>query len=552
VSLTDRLREAMRRGDGRVDADALVRRIEALDRFSKVAGPHVPANDLTPATELVARAGGRLALSRDHTVVALAGATGSGKSSLFNRLSGLDLSAVGVRRPTTGAAHACVWSEEGAAPLLDWLGVPKDRRFSRHDAPGPTTQEGLHGLVLLDLPDFDSIHESHRNEVDRLLRLVDLIVWVTDPQKYADQVIHDQYLRTFHRHHESTVVVLNQADRLSDGDVRRCLADLRSLLDRDGLGGVPTYAVSATTTHPGVEPLVMSLRTAVSERMAALQRLAADVLVATDRLTRLIGPDVGSDAINRETTQRLNAALAVSAGVPAVTDATARSYRFRARATMGWPITKWLRRARVDPLRRLRVGVANRGGEPSSLPAASPTQRSTATLATRALADRAAKGLPPPWPAAVMAAARAHDLDLPDALDRAVVTTDLGTERKPVWWRFVGALQWLVTVVGLAGAVWLLARVLLIAIGFPAFDIVKVGRVPLATVLLVGGALAGFLISLLVKPLVAAGAKRARSRAANRMNIAVAEIGREMVINAVSQVLADYTEAKAALADAQR
>ena len=73
--------------------------------------------------------------------------------------------------------------------------------------------------MLLDLPDFDSIQAGHRLEVDRLLRLVDLVIWVTDPQKYADQVIHEQYLRTFHRHVDSTVVVLNQADRLSDADV---------------------------------------------------------------------------------------------------------------------------------------------------------------------------------------------------------------------------------------------------------------------------------------------------------------------------------------------
>jgi hypothetical protein len=86
----------------------------------------------------------------------------------------------------------------------------------------------------------------------------------------------------------------------------------------------------------------------------------------------------------------------------------------------------------------------------------------------------------------------------------------------------------------------------------PAFDIVKIGSLPLATVLLLGGVVAGFLISLLVKPLVATGAKRAQRRAANRMNVAVAEIGRDMVINPVSQVLADYTEAKAALSDVQR
>ena len=112
MSLTDRVRGRRRRGEPKVDADALLRRITALDRFARASSAHVPQNDLRPATDLVTRAGRRLALSRDHTVVALAGATGSGKSSLFNRLSEMDLSKVGVRRPTTGLAHACVWSPE--------------------------------------------------------------------------------------------------------------------------------------------------------------------------------------------------------------------------------------------------------------------------------------------------------------------------------------------------------------------------------------------------------------------------------------------------------
>ena len=57
-----------------------------------------------------------------------------------------------------------------------------------------TTRPALRGLVLLDLPDFDSVEARHRLEVDRLLRLVDLVVWVLDPQKYADRVVHQQYL----------------------------------------------------------------------------------------------------------------------------------------------------------------------------------------------------------------------------------------------------------------------------------------------------------------------------------------------------------------------
>ena len=69
------------------------------------------------------------------------------------------------------------------------------------------------------------------------------------------------------------------------------------------------------------------------------------------------------------------------------------------------------------------------------------------------------------------AAARSRSADLGDALDRAVVRTDLGVDRKPFWWRVVNALQWLVTVAALAGAVWLLARVGLIASDLPTYDV---------------------------------------------------------------------------------
>ena len=59
------------------------------------------------------------------TVVALAGATGSGKSSTFNALTGTDLATVGVRRPTTSTALACSFGEDAAEELLDWLAIPR-------------------------------------------------------------------------------------------------------------------------------------------------------------------------------------------------------------------------------------------------------------------------------------------------------------------------------------------------------------------------------------------------------------------------------------------
>ena len=55
--------------------------------------------------------------------------------------------------------------------------------------------DGLQGLVLLDLPDFDSVETAHRLEVDRIVELADALLWVVEPQKYADAALHDRYLR---------------------------------------------------------------------------------------------------------------------------------------------------------------------------------------------------------------------------------------------------------------------------------------------------------------------------------------------------------------------
>ena len=106
-------------------------RIEALEVRDPRRAGRLDDGLVTEAEEVVDRAAGRLRLSADHTVVAIAGATGSGKSSTFNALTGLELSAVGVRRPTTSWATACVWGSEGAAELLEWLGIPPRHQTTR-------------------------------------------------------------------------------------------------------------------------------------------------------------------------------------------------------------------------------------------------------------------------------------------------------------------------------------------------------------------------------------------------------------------------------------
>ncbi|MCW2639569.1 MAG: putative transporter, partial [Dactylosporangium sp.] len=156
-------------------------------------------------------------------------------------------------------------------------------------------------------------------------------------------------------------------------------------------------------------------------------------------------------------------------------------------------------------------------------------------------------GLPDPWPAALLAAARSRAGDLPDALDTAVARTDLGMVHRPLWWRLVGALQWLAALAALAGLLWLAVRYTFFALALPELPGPHVGRVPLATVLLLGGLLAGLLMSIVVRPLIRFGARRAGARVRTRLHTAVREVGREMVVAPVREVLHAYAEARTAL-----
>ncbi|MFC7546317.1 GTPase [Plantactinospora sp. GCM10030261] len=559
TNIAGRVRGVLR-GDRRIDPDELLARVEAVRRFLTAVEGHLPDDRLGAAYTLVERAGARLALSRDHTVVALAGATGSGKSSLFNAVARIDLSPVGVRRPTTGVTHACVWGPpEGAIKLLDWIGVLPRHRFVRESALDGEDEAAMRGLVLLDLPDFDSVERSHRREVDRLLGLVDLVIWVVDPQKYADRVVHDTYLREFHRHKDVTVVVLNQIDRLPPADVPRVAADLRRLLDGDGLHGVPVLSTAAVVDESLTE-LRATLERTVAERQAALRRLAGDVETVTASLTDLMGPAPAADDLARTSLPRLTDALAGQAGVPAVVAATEQAYRHRAATTTGWPLVRGWRRLRPDPLRRLHLpgpaDPADEGAESlvaaTSVPDPTAAQRSAVGLAVREVADRAGGALPPPWPAAVATAARSRLTDLPDALDRAVVNTELGVRRKPLWWRLVGGLQWLVTLAAAAGLGWLVVGYAVRALGLPRLDYPLVGELPLPTLLLLGGLLAGLLLAVLVKPMIKWGARRARRRADRRLRAAISDVAREYVLGPVRAVVGSYEEARAALAEARR
>ena len=226
-------------------------------------------------------------MSGSHTVVALAGGTGSGKSSLFNALAGAAFSPAGVMRPTTKHSHACVWGMDGAAPLLDWLGVQRRHRYARASAlsEGETS---LTGLLLLDLPDHDSVVTGSAALVDRLVKMADMLVWVLDPLKYADASVHRRYLVPLAGHAAVTTVVLNQADTLPPDQVADCAADLRRLLDAEGLLETPVLVTSAAT-GTGLQELRRTLAASVAERRAVSDRIAFDIDALLERFAVYAG-----------------------------------------------------------------------------------------------------------------------------------------------------------------------------------------------------------------------------------------------------------------------
>lgn len=507
----------------------LDRRVAALEEAAEVADGRLDADIVHRARSVVDKAGARAGLGLETTVVALAGPTGVGKSRLFNALTGSELAAVGRRRPMTSVGQAGVWGD-GADPLLDWLEIQRRHRVEDGD---------LDGLVLLDLPDFDSVETSHRLEVDRVVALADLVLWVVDPQKYADAALHDRYLRPLASHEAAMAVVLNQADLLPPADVARWRKDLERLLGEDGLRGIRLVTVSAQTGE-GLADLRKLLQERVASREAAVARLAADLDAVGEALASTCVD--GAAGIARDDRRRLLAALEDAAGVSTVVRAVAVAHRRRGALATGWPFVRWVRRFRPDPLRRLRLPETPQPATRTSLPPPTDVQQAQVATAARRLADRAAGDLPPPWPRLVRDAALAAEDRVADRLDRAVGSADLHVSR-PRWWAVAGFLQRVAAAAAAAGALWLLV---LFVLGYLRVDEVvplpEIWGIPIPTWLVLGGTAAGIVLALLARLVNRAGAGRRARGASRSLRAEVETVAQELVVSPVEHELSAHTQ----------
>ncbi len=538
----------------------LAERTAALGRAADLLEGIASDESLGRAREVVERVGGRSALSAEHTVVGFFGATGSGKSSLVNAVVGRDVTRAAVRRPTTSKPVAAIVGEVGSEGLLDWLEVPERHVLDGTGAPleqaviaaaspkrgilrRQAAPEGpLPGMILLDLPDMDSVEFANREVVERMTGLVDVIVWVTDPQKYADDVLHRQFVTPFAAHDATTVVVLNQLDRIREADRAGVLASLERLVRLDGLDSAPVLAVSAETKE-GVDVLRDRLAAIVAGREASVQRLRADVTAAAVavRDSAPVGdlpPEVRAGDVKRLTEE-----LSAAARVDAVADAVGKSYRHRAAGQVGWPPLRWIRSLRPDPLRRLGIGQDDQDSTltHTSMPAPDAATAARASGGVRQFADATSAGAGDVWRGAVRRAARVHEEELPDALDQAIAGADLRARKRAWWWRILDVLQWLALLTAIVGLGWLTLYAVAGYFQLPLPEMMMVDGVgfplPLPTALIILGLGVGLLLTLAGGTIAALASMAERRRARSLLRERVREVGQKLVVEPVEDVL---------------
>ena len=449
--------------------------------------------DATAAGSVRDTARTRLGFPSDAYVLAMAGGTGVGKSTILNALAGEEVSPASARRPTT--AEPVAWVPAGKrkelAGLLSWLGVTQVRE---HRA------ESLGELAVLDLPDFDSIAPEHRERVDALLPRVDAVAWVVDPEKYKDEIMHGGYLRAFAPRLRHQLVVLNRSDLLSAEDARRVSDDMRTQLGRDGLVDVGVVITRARDGTAGVAEFRRWLDSGVEAKRVVASRVAAEAHEAVRDLAARAGVADGNVTPLIDPARRERALDAVARGVLALVDirglerqavaATRLAARPRGAGPFGLLTSAIYRlsgRARVsaDPsgyLRRWQL----RG---SLAPAVEPLRELIAvTLPTVPGSVRGAL--------ATLSTPAVFEQRLAETIDRSLVS-ESAAFRVPTnaIWSVIGLAQYAVTAVLLFCALWFAALFLIHDAPVGSVDVLYLGRMPTPVVLLAGTLLIGFLLA---------------------------------------------------------
>ena len=599
-------RNAERGATPAVATSPFARSVASLKDAISYGEGRVPETVLLDAAETLERLSQRRELSTEHTVIGFFGATGSGKSTLFNAIAGQNIALSAPTRPTTSTVQAAIWEAEGSEELLDWLGIDKrvypqtqalaaegeateGNGAGKHNkaggvaAPNAVTEPapGLFnrirravggrgemrtrtgGLILLDMPDFDSVTITNRDLAARMMRYVDVLVWVVDPQKYADAVIHRDFMVPLAASGAQALCVLNQADKLAPAEVPAVLASLTRLLQAEGteahLLSAP-IAVSARTGE-GVDVLRDLLAQVAAAKSLSLQRTDAQLHATASQLRTYAGGEgtVLAGAYALEAEQKLVKACYASSQAEQVLEVATASYRRAAGQRTGWILTRWMSRLKADPLRRLHLGQQDEtksaskaeksagmlGSESenapelvaSSLPPLSAAQKAGMANAVRQYSKQMAARIDEPWKRSMKEAALSREAELPELLERDMVRIDYGLGRTRAPWVIFNALQWIALLSALAGVGWLtlISGMAYLQIQLPPAPTPEGSPVPLPTLLLLLGILLGIASAGVGRLLTAMGSRYYARKLRGRLQTGVEKAVQSCVVAPVQQ-----------------
>lgn len=584
-----------------VATSPFARSVASLKEAISYGEGRVPETVLLDATETLERLSQRRELSTEHTVIGVFGATGSGKSTLFNAIAGQNIALSAPTRPTTSTVQAAIWEAEGSEELLDWLGIdkrvyPQTQALTAEGntaegseaaggaaAPNAVTEPapGLFnrirravggrgemrtrtgGLILLDMPDFDSVTTTNRDLAARMMRYVDVLVWVVDPQKYADAVIHRDFMVPLAASGAQALCVLNQADKLAPAEVPAVLASLTRLLQAEGTEAhllAAPIAVSARTGE-GIDVLRDLLAQVAAAKSLSLQRTDAQLHATASQLRTYAGGEgtVLAGAYALEAEQKLVQACYTSSHAEQVLQAATASYRRAAGQHTGWILTRWMSRLKADPLRRLHLGQQDEtkstskaeksagmlGSDSenapelvaSSLPPLSAAQKAGMANAVRQYSKQMANRIDEPWKRSIKEAALSREAELPELLERDMMRIDYGLGRTRAPWVIFNALQWIALLSALAGVAWLtlISGMAYLQIQLPPAPTPEGSPVPLPTLLLLLGVLLGIASAGVGRLLTAMGSRYYARKLRGRLQTGVEKAVQSCVVAPVQQ-----------------
>jgi energy-coupling factor transporter ATP-binding protein EcfA2 len=192
--------------------------------------------------------------------VALAGGTGTGKSTLINALAGSAIAETSPKRPTTTTIRIYHHQEVASGGLPVELAA--EAVFVAHDRPE------LRSKVIVDTPDLDSYATEHRATTRALLKAAGLVLYVFSPQNYRDErtwsVLHAE------KRFSACAAVLNKADLVTPEELVLITEDLRRSFARVGLPEIRIFRAVATA-HMPAENTAPPRRVIGNDDMAALR-----------------------------------------------------------------------------------------------------------------------------------------------------------------------------------------------------------------------------------------------------------------------------------------